>query len=1561
MNGYTGETIEDTNMPTTTKIGYILDGWYKEATLENKVEVLPEKYPAGTTTYYAKWIPRDDTKYNVEYYYQKDDGTYPIATELLGTDIILRKGTTDTEANVTEQDKTPKKVAEKTYVFDSENKNNVLSGNIAGNGSLILKVYFKQQFTVTYKPGTKGTFEEQSIGSLDYEAKTPKYNGNPTGEPGYTFTGWDPEVKDKVTGNQEYVAQWEANTDTKYMVEYYYQKDDGTYPIATELKATDIILRKGTTDTQAAVTEQDKTPNKVAGKTYAFDSENTNNVLSGNIAGNGSLVLKVYFKQQYTVTYKPGTKGTFEEQKTENLDYGAKTPKYNGNPTGEAGYTFTGWEPTVEETVTGNKEYVAQWKANEDTKYTVEYYYQENGAYAETTELKAERTGTTDTQAKVTDADKIPAEGKAGYVYDEENANNVLSGNIAGNGSLVLKVYFKQQFTVTYKPGTKGTFEEQKTENLDYGAKTPKYNGNPTGEAGYTFTGWEPTVEETVTGNKEYVAQWKANEDTKYTVEYYYQENGAYAEITELKAERTGTTDTQATVTDADKIPAEEKIGYVYDTEASNVEEGIIKGDGSLVLKVYFKQQFTVTYKPGTKGTFEEQSVGSLDYGTETPKYNGNPTGEAGYTFTGWEPTVEETVTGNKEYVAQWKANEDTKYTVEYYYQENGAYAETTELKAERTGTTDTQAKVTDADKIPAEGKAGYVYDEENANNVLSGNIAGNGSLVLKVYFKQQFTVTYKPGTKGTFEEQSVGSLDYGTETPKYNGEKDESGNPVGNPGYTFAGWSPEVDETVTKNQEYVAQWKANEDTKYTVKHWRQEPKGENEVKYKEVVTDTRTYYGTTGELATYAPKDNYRGFTYNPDLTTPSDKTIKGDGSLVINLYYTRNSYNYVTEYYYEGTTEPWIHDETENKTGLAEYKAVIEDYEDNVKDGYTFSKAENLPLTIEDNEEENVIKVYYVRAERDYVINYYHDSISEDNFIDKITGTAKHGDTITADTTKFVPDGYEFKGTAPSMVIKQEDNVINVVYVKKDYNYKVEYYYNDVLDYTFNGTQKYNSVVESYEVRQKDGYVFFEAKAAGKTSKTEGKISLTITDNGANNIIKVYYYSKPTVTIEKTANKTNVNAGDSITYSIKLTNGGKINSEAIKVTDTLPDGLTNVQVTGTDQDKATVSGNIITWENIVVEPGTKTLKVTAKVKDNIIGSTLTNTATINQGAVGNNTSKVSTKVKELSVSTTGVIPGGIAKQNVNVVLAIDTSTSMDKDVNGNATKNTGLPSRYSIAKDVMKDFVKALYAENNQSTLTLVSFNRNASIVSVNGKATSVYADKENILAQIDNIERKSGTNMYDGLSLAGYTIDSLSAETSQFKDNKNIIIFLGDGAPGWARGEEGTANWLPENRANGIIRKATEIKNKGTEIYTIGFGNEAADSSTASDAGNDTPDFPGSAYYILNNMASPNKFYTAVTGAELVEAFNKIKDQEIKTDVTTNNGVVEIDLKGNELKTPVSVIYRGKKIIDCKNVKDLAIYKMEYKDGKLTWNVNDWNSENANTKVTTSDIVINYYASK
>ena len=85
-----------------------------------------------------------------------------------------------------------------------------------------------------------------------------------------------------------------------------------------------------------------------------------------------------------------------------------------------------------------------KFTANLDTQYTVEIYKEniEDNDYTKTSETK---TGKTDTQASVT------PETIAGFTYDSENINNVTSGNIAGNGSLVLKLYYKRiQSNVTY-------------------------------------------------------------------------------------------------------------------------------------------------------------------------------------------------------------------------------------------------------------------------------------------------------------------------------------------------------------------------------------------------------------------------------------------------------------------------------------------------------------------------------------------------------------------------------------------------------------------------------------------------------------------------------------------------------------------------------------------------------------------------------------------------------------------------------------------------------------------------------------------------------------------------------------------------------------------------------------------------------------------------------------------------------------------------------------------------------------------------------------------------------
>ena len=80
-------------------------------------------------------------------------------------------------------------------------------------------------------------------------------------------------------------------------------------------------------------------------------------------------------EEKYIVTYTDGVDGeeVFADQVYDNLLSGTATPAFNGTPTRD-GYVFTGWEPEVADTVTGNATYVAQWKARTDLSYTVHYY-----------------------------------------------------------------------------------------------------------------------------------------------------------------------------------------------------------------------------------------------------------------------------------------------------------------------------------------------------------------------------------------------------------------------------------------------------------------------------------------------------------------------------------------------------------------------------------------------------------------------------------------------------------------------------------------------------------------------------------------------------------------------------------------------------------------------------------------------------------------------------------------------------------------------------------------------------------------------------------------------------------------------------------------------------------------------------------------------------------------------------------------------------------------------------------------------------------------------------------
>ena len=152
-----------------------------------------------------------------------------------------------------------------------------------------------------------------------------------------------------------------------------------------------------------------------------------------------------------TLTYKAN--GGVGADEVENLANNATVTTRPGTTFSRVGYTFKGWDtdpkgtgsiaPNTQVQVDNNGANVlyAIWTANTDTKYTVEFYYQNvGGTY--TLNHSDKRTATTDTEVSVTDTDKAAKENNK-YVFEADNKNNVLSGNVAGDGSLVLKLYFK--------------------------------------------------------------------------------------------------------------------------------------------------------------------------------------------------------------------------------------------------------------------------------------------------------------------------------------------------------------------------------------------------------------------------------------------------------------------------------------------------------------------------------------------------------------------------------------------------------------------------------------------------------------------------------------------------------------------------------------------------------------------------------------------------------------------------------------------------------------------------------------------------------------------------------------------------------------------------------------------------------------------------------------------------------------------------------------------------------------------------------------------------------------
>ena len=108
--------------------------------------------------------------------------------------------------------------------------------------------------------------------------------------------------------------------------------------------------------------------------------------------------------------------------------------------------------------------------------------------------------------------------------------------------------------------------------------------------------------------------------------------------------------------------------------------------------------------------------------------------------------------------------------------------------------------------------------------------------------------------------------------------------------GYTFVNWYTDEGLTtaadfssITATTTLYAKWRENGNTSYTVIHWL-ENADDDGYSYKESETKTGATGGTTRATA-----NSYTGFT----AQTITQETIKGDGSTIVSVKYTRNVYS--------------------------------------------------------------------------------------------------------------------------------------------------------------------------------------------------------------------------------------------------------------------------------------------------------------------------------------------------------------------------------------------------------------------------------------------------------------------------------------------------------------------------------------------------------------------------------------------------------------------------------------------------------------------------------------------
>ena len=257
---------------------------------------------------------------------------------------------------------------------------------------------------------------------------------------------------------------------------------------------------------------------------------------------------------------------------------------------------------------------------------------------------------------------------------------------------------------------------------------------------------------------------------------------------------------------------------------------------------------------------------------------------EAGNSFTGFGKQAEITETTTRTITARYEA---ALYV--YFLNPDGSQI----MRTEKVGDHEAHDFTAVSYEVDSTHKlVGWAAKKNGTENIADKITVPKGSTSVNVYaiIKEGYWVTFDSDGGSIVDSQFVLHGD--------NLVLDKSTTPT-KPGYTFDGWyngltKVENGATVTSPMNLTAHWKATK-VSYTVIHWWENADDDG---YSFHESENKT--GMTGTEANAKAK-SYEGFTAQP----VTKKTIKGDGSTIVSVYYKRNVYEVK---FYSYTIYNWL-----------------------------------------------------------------------------------------------------------------------------------------------------------------------------------------------------------------------------------------------------------------------------------------------------------------------------------------------------------------------------------------------------------------------------------------------------------------------------------------------------------------------------------------------------------------------------------------------------------------------------------------------------------------------------